>query len=144
MKLIDNETKLLESDDKSVTLTSHRIRQENKQWGKMQIKSIMLEHVTSCEYDRKSNPMLLIIGLVFLVFGAGLAFGGNYGQGEIGLIAIGTGLILVVFYWITIRKGLIVSSPSSKIIMNTNGMKDDNIKLFIDKLEEAISIKNKL
>jgi hypothetical protein len=144
MKLINNEIKILESDDKSVTLTSHRIRQENKQWGKMQIKSIMLDHVTSCEYDRKSNPILLIIGLVLLVYGAGLTFGGNHGQGEIGLLAIGIGLVLIIFYWITTKKGLIVSSPSLKIIMNTNGMKDDIIKQFIDKLEEAISIKNKL
>jgi hypothetical protein len=139
MKLIDNETKILESDDKSIILTSHRIRQESKQWGKMQIKSIMLEHVSSCEYDRKSNPIYLIIGLIAMIFGAGLAFGGN--QGEIGLIGVAIGFVLLIFYWITIRKGLLVSSSSAKIVMNTNGMKDENIKTFIDKLEEAKNIR---
>jgi hypothetical protein len=137
MKLINNEVNILESDDKTVVLTSHRIRQENKQWGKMQIKSVMLEHVTSCEYDRKSNPIFLIIGLVVLVFAAGLSFGGNSGQGDIGIISAGVGIVLLIFYFITIRKGLIVSSPSAKIVMNTNGMKDESIRTFIDKLEEA-------
>lgn len=137
MKLIINEVKILESDDKSVVLTSHRIRQENKQWGKMQIKSLMLEHITSCEYDRKSNPIFLIIGLIAFVFGAGLSFGGGNQQSEMGIISAVIGFVLLIFYWITIRKGLIVSSPSAKIIMNTNGMKDESIKSFIDKLEEA-------
>lgn len=135
MKLLGNEVSIMESDDKSIILTSHRIRQVNKQWGKMQIKSIMLEHVSSCEYDRKSNPIFLIIGLVIIVFGVALGAGGH--QGELGLLGVAIGLVLLIFYWITIRKGLLVSSSSAKIVMNTNGMKDENIKTFIDKLEEA-------
>lgn len=135
MKLINNEVNILVSDDRSIVLTSHRIRQENKQWGKMQIKSIMLQDVTSCEYDKKSFPVFLLVGIMILAFGVYMMYGSH--NDEMGLLAGGIGLVMIIFYWITIRKGLIVSSPSAKIIMNTNGMQDENIKTFIDKLEEA-------
>lgn len=74
MKLIDNEVNILVSDDKTIVLSSKRIRQENKQWGKLQIKSITLEHVTSCEYDRKSNPICLVVEFVLLAFAAASSF----------------------------------------------------------------------
>lgn len=137
MKLIDNEVRILVSDDKTIVLTSKRIRQENKQWGKLQIKSIMLEHVTSCEYDRKSNPIFLVVGFVFIAFAAASSFSGGHDWEEIALLAGCMGLLFIIFFWMTIRKALIVSSPTTKILMNTNGMEDESIKTFIDKLEEA-------
>ena len=51
----------------------------------MQIKSMMLEHVISCEYDRKSFPVFLLLGGVLLISGAYMAFGAN--NAEVGLLA---------------------------------------------------------
>jgi hypothetical protein len=132
-----NETILMRSDDHSVTLTSHKIRQESKEWGKLQIKSIMLEHVSSCEYNRKSNPIYLILGLLILGFGIFSATIANHLQREFPLIVMAIGAIILIIYIVTIYKRLMVSSSSTKILINTNGMDDDSIKAFINKLEEA-------
>lgn len=137
MNLMTDEKNLMDGDYKQITLTTHRIRQENKSWGKVNIVSIMLEHVTSCEYSKKSRPIFLIISLLLIGFAL---FMGGQGGSDPQAIALGVllaGVILLVIFFYTIKRGLFISSASAKIILNTNGMKDENIKSFIDKLEVA-------
>ena len=43
MNLMINEKVLMDGDHKQITLTTHRIRQENKSWGQLDLVSIMLE-----------------------------------------------------------------------------------------------------
>lgn len=137
MNLMIDEKILMDGDNKQITLTTHRIRQENKKWGKLDLISIMLEQVTSCQYSKKSKPIFLIIG--FLLFGLAFIIGSQ--EGEDGpVIASGIaliGLVLIIIYFFTIERGLFISSATAKIKLNTKGMKDENIKLFIDKLEVA-------
>jgi hypothetical protein len=137
MKMISNETVLMETTDKEIVLTSHRIRQENKQWGKLQIRSIMLENVTSCEYNRKSNPLLLIGGVVAIFFAFFMESSGGLNQRSMGVVILGIGLALILIYWFTTKQKLMISSSSITIMINTNGLKEDNIKAFINKLETA-------
>lgn len=137
MNLMIDEKILMDGDNKQITLTTHRVRQENKKWGKLDLISIMLEQVTSCQYSKKSKPIFLIIG--FLLFGLAFIIGSQ--EGEDGpVIASGIalfGLVLIIIYFFTIERGLFISSATAKIKLNTKGMKDENIKLFIDKLEVA-------
>jgi hypothetical protein len=137
MNLMTDEKVLMDGDYKQITLTTHRIRQENKSWGQVDLVSIMLEEVTSCEYSKKSRPIFLIIGLLFVGFA--IFIGGQDGSDaqNIAGIALLVGLLLIVFYFFTIKRGLLISSATAKIRLNTKGMKDENIKSFIDKLEVA-------
>jgi hypothetical protein len=137
MKMLENETKLMEGDNKQIILTSHRIRQEYRIFGKLRLKSIMLEHITSCEYDKKSNPLLLIIGILAIGFGIAVLNSIGHNEELIGIISIIAGTILIIAYLTTIKKLLYISSPSAKILINTDGMKDENIIAFIDRIEEA-------
>ncbi len=128
---------LMDGDYKQITLTTHRIRQEKKTWGQVDLVSIMLEQVTSCEYSKKSRPLFLIVGLLTV----GLAFytlsqgGGDTKEIAGGLVLFG--LVFIIIYFFTFKHGLFISSASAKIKLNTKGMKDENIKSFIDKLEVA-------
>lgn len=138
MNLLPSEQILMEGDYKQITLTTHRIRQENKTWSHVDLISIMLEEVTSCEYIKRSNPIILIVGILFGVLGA---FAASQGHGDaaqtVGGGAFLSGLVLIIVYFLTIRRGLNISSPTAKIKMNTKGMKSENIKAFIDRLEAA-------
>jgi hypothetical protein len=137
MNLMTDEKVLMDGDYKQITLTTHRIRQENKLWGQVNLVSIMLEEVTSCEYCKETRPVFLIIGLLL----SGLAIlifseGGDEAQYiSDGLLLVG--ILLISIYFFTIKHGLFISSVSAKIKLNTKGMKYENIKAFIDKLEFA-------
>jgi len=137
MKLMDKESLLLESDDKQIFLTSHRIRQESKQWGKLKIKSIMLEHVSSCEYVKTSQPLFLILGIIGLILGIALIISGEHSSVQIAGVSILVGICFLLTYWMSTKKVLFVSSSSSKILINTVRLKDENIKAFINTLETA-------
>jgi len=145
MNLITDEKILMDGDYKQIILTTHRIRQEIKSWGQIDLVSIMLEDVTSCEYSKKSNPIFLILGILVCGFGV---FTGTQGGGSEALNISGgillAGIILILVFFFTIKHGLFISSASSKIKLNTKGMKYDNIKAFIDKLESAKSERNSI
>jgi len=140
MKYMQNELPLLESDDKSIVLTTHRIRQQDKQWGKLHMKSIMLQHVSSCEYKRESNPLYLILGLIAVVFGFIIGSRGGHDSGTITVLSFAFGIGFLAMYRLTAKKGLLVSSSSTKILMNTSHMKDESIVAFVNKLEEAKAV----
>ena len=136
MKLITDEKILMEGDYKQIILTTHRIRQENTGWGKVDLVSIMLEHVSSCKYSKKSKPIFLIIGILLAVFGFAIGNSGGNAQ-QIGAGIFLFGVVLIIIFFFTIKRGLFISSSSAKVIVNTKGMKTENIKAFIDKLEIA-------
>jgi hypothetical protein len=149
MNLMTDEKVLMDGDHKQITLTTHRIRQENKSWGQLDLVSIMLEEVTSCEYSRKSRPIFLITGILLGAFAVFFGLQGDSNNESIfgGLLLLG--LLLIIFYFFTIKRGLFISSATAKIKLNTKGMKDENIKSFIDKIELAkndrlLGLKSKL
>lgn len=137
MNLMTDEKILMDGDYKQITLTTHRIRQENKSWGKVDLTSIMLENVTSCEYSKKSRPIFLMFGLLLAGFALFIGSQGGGDSQNIGGGLLLAGVVLIVIFFFTIKRGLFISSASAKVILNTNGMKDENINSFIDKLELA-------
>ena len=143
MNLINNETVVMEAGGEKVfiILTSHRIRQESKSWSNLQIKSISLEHISSCEYQKTSKPILLILGILGIIFGWYYIASYYYFVTPESIFFIALGIILVIAYFLSFSKGIIVASNSMKIKINTTGMKEENIQSFITKLE--ISKENK-
>ena len=61
MKLMPNESILLESERKMLILTTHRIRYQSEAVGSAEIKSIMLEELASCAMVQSSSVALLLI-----------------------------------------------------------------------------------
>ena len=136
-KIVDEHT-ILEADTGGFTLTSHKVRFHAEQGGHAKVTSIMLEHVTSCDIDKKSNPILLGIALFFLVGGIMVSVSSGPGGGFIlGLIVA---IIFVLMYIFTRRQVLTISSPSSKIDLNTQHMP---IKKVIETINHIEAAKNK-
>jgi hypothetical protein len=135
--LMTGETILMEGDNKQITLTTHRIRQENETWGQLNLVSIMLEHVTSCEYSKKSRPIFLITGLLLSGFALYIESQNEGVARSISGSILLFGIVLIIAYFFTIKRGLFISSATAKIKLDTKGMKDENIKSLIDKLEVA-------
>ena len=129
MNLFQGEELLSESYNKNVTLTTIRVRQVEKSWGSSHVKSIILEHVTSCERKYSSYYILLILGI------AGVS--GGIGSEQSGLVLLG--LLCFIVYFFTVRNVIRISSPSAKIDINSRRMKKQVALDFINRVEKAIN-----
>lgn len=67
MNLMSGEKLLLESSPRGLVLTSHRIRSIKQGVGTGEVISIMLEELSSCAVERKSEPLLLFIAAFIVV-----------------------------------------------------------------------------
>ncbi len=133
LTLFPDEKIVTQSSEGEVTLTTHRISYEYKEWGRSYNQSIMLEHITSCENNNTTQVWLLIIGvLAFLsgIFAAGKDMDVFW---SLALVALVFGLL----YWITRRNVVIISSPSTKMQIKVMQMKKDDVLSFINKVEQT-------
>ncbi|RFS13484.1 hypothetical protein [Emticicia sp. C21] len=134
MNLLPDEKVILESDTKEVILTSHRIWQKVSTYSSTEIKSIMLENISSYQAYRQSNIIVIIVGLfIGLVSMAGLIVGGTT-ERFLSLIFI----LFVASYYVWSKKRKIeISSPSANIVMDVDNMTQKARKQFMETLENA-------
>lgn len=137
MNLLPGETILLQSRGRSLTLTTHRIRLDAESFGSAQIKSIMLEQLASCALVKNSQPILLIIAGVCFLLSLFAAGGGR--DGGVLIVGIVVAGIFVALYFFSQRQILAFASAGTTIIVNTQGMKVEDAKAFI---EQAEMVKN--
>jgi hypothetical protein len=134
LQLFPDEHLLTESTDGGVTLTTHRIAYEYKEWGRSYNQSIMLEHITSCENAYNSQVWLLILsGLCFVI---GLIAATNNNIQSFGMTTL-IAIICAGLYWITRSNVVIIASPSTKMLIKVNSMERDKVLDFINKVEQA-------
>ena len=133
LTLFPGESVVTYSDGGVVTLTTHRICKQEKEWGRSYNQDIMLEHITSCEDRTSSNIILLILSFVafFLAITSGLARSRDFTPAFI------TGLVLLLIYFFTKKKQIIIASPSTKMHINVSGMSATTIAGFVDKVQQT-------
>jgi len=119
MNAFENEKLIIESDNKQIRLTSHRLRYFETPKKNADFTSIMLDKISSIELTYyKSSIWFLIIGIV--------------------AIPVLVGLILIYMFFTSKRHVISVTPDGGKpIIFETVGMKRDFLDDFIDKVEET-------
>lgn len=134
MNLLPDEKIILESDTKEIVLTSHRIWQKVETFSSTEVKSIMLENISSYQAYRQANIVVMIVGaFIGLVSITGLIVGGTTEKF--------LSLIFIVFfasYFAWSKKHKIeITSSSTNIVMDVDNMAKKTREQFIDKLENA-------
>lgn len=126
MNAFENEKLILESDNKQIRLTSHRLRYYETPKRNSNFTSIMLDKVSSIELTYyKSSFWILILGIL--------------------TIPILLGLILLYIFFTSKRHVISVTPDGGKpIIFETKGMKRDFLDDFIDKVEKTAMTLKKL
>jgi hypothetical protein len=119
MTSIENEKLLIESDNKQIRLTTHRLRYYETPTQNANFTSIMLDRISSIELNYyKSSIWLLIIGII--------------------TIPIIIGIILIILFFTSKRHVVTITPDGGKpIIFQTKGMKRDFLEDFIDKVEDT-------
>jgi hypothetical protein len=103
----------------------------------------MLEHITSCEnHNITKNWLLIMAGLCLLI---GLLSGTNGGLEVFGPM----GVVFGILFWSTRQNVIIIGSPSTKMLINVNGMKRQSVLDFINDIEQTkhkrvLTINNKV
>lgn len=120
-----------------LTLTTHRVRSEAERGGKMQITSIMLEELCSCETRFTSHLFLLILaGLLIAVAGLQL-LGFTYYTSDYLLTALVFAGILVAIYFATRKKVISLASAAARINLQRRQSGQQEAKQLIDQIEAA-------
>ncbi|MDN5289018.1 MAG: hypothetical protein JWR38_5292 [Mucilaginibacter sp.] len=136
-QLITGESFLINTDNGPITLTTHWIRYNNKIWGQSNIISIMLEKISAIQILYISHPGLGIGGLLMIMLGVALSLGDTE-NGWVITIAVITGILLIVAYYITMKHICVITSDGSgKIVFRTEGMDTDALIDMADKVELA-------
>ena len=135
MSLISQEKILYESKQGLLKLTSQKVRFNSVRSGSGNIVSIMLEHVTSCQIKKHSNYILLFFASLFFLAGGIMSTQINSsGPVTFGIIVA---IVFVLIYFISRSQVLIVSSPSSQIILNMRNTSLEKVLDIIDMIEET-------
>jgi hypothetical protein len=136
MNLMPNESVLLESEGRSLILTTHRVRYQVETFGNAVIKSIMLDELASCAMVRSSNVVFLVLAAVCFVIGLLVAMGGRRNEGAL-LVGIVLAIIFVFAYFVSRRQILAFASAGTTISVNTQGIKLEAAQQFIEQAEAA-------
>jgi len=136
MNLMPNESVLLESEGKSLILTTHRVRYQVETFGNAAIRSIMLEELASCALVRSSNMLFLVLAAICVVLGLLVAAGGRGMEGAL-VIGFILAVVFVITYFASRRQVLALASAGTTIMVNTQGMNLDLAKQFIERTEAA-------
>lgn len=127
MKLFTNEKIVIESDNKSVVLTTYRIFQQSGGLGSQETTSIMLEHISSCQTYVEYNWLLIGIAICAGIF--------SMVQGsEIGIFICG---VLLITFYLTRKSMILIKSPTATIKIDTANLSNEAISKFVDRVEQT-------
>jgi hypothetical protein len=116
---IEGETLLMESANRQIQLTTHRLRYHETASKNSNFTSLMLDNISSIELTYyQSSIWWLIIGIL--------------------TIPILVGIVLIILFF-TSKRHVVFIRPNGgePIIFETKGMKRDFLEGFIDKVEAA-------
>lgn len=137
MKLFEGEKIVSQSIHSLVnlTLTTHRISYDYSVWGTSINKSILLEHITSCENKYTSQIGFIALAIISLIIGFSIGTDASMGIGFVSFI------FFSIIYALTRQNNIIIGSPSTRIRVNVSGMQREKILEFIDLIDETINNK---
>ena len=133
MNYLPDEKMLMESDNKEIILTTHRIRR----FAGSRMTSIMLEEVDSIELLVYANLWILFIAVTSLV--TGLLFAMIADNAAYALIGILLGAVFLIWYLFNRKQVVSINSNKANIMIETRGLPLEEVMQFVDKLEGAKS-----
>ena len=139
MALFTDEKIITKTNDKQIVLTNHRIWKEENETGKSSYQSIMLQHITSVENTSRGYIALLVLAGILVLFSLNSLKENDW---KMALVAVLIALAMIFIYFYTKYSLMIVSSPSTKMKIRINRMRNQDVLNFIYKIEYAISRKS--
>lgn len=137
MKLLPGESIVSETSDKHLTLTTHRVRYDDRVPGTTRVIGITLDAVSSCGIVSKSYPILLLLAILAGVFGLIQGVGRESEDQGMAYASILLALVFVMAYFLSRTMALAISSPSQSITVSVEGLNLDALVSWVDDVEQA-------
>lgn len=135
MKLLPSEEIISKSESGILILTTYRLRYAEKGEHSSDFSSVMLESISSVEVKYLSQPIYLVLGVIFTLGGFSLMQQGE----EFGIVSIAIGLGFGIGFFLSRRHSLVITANGGeKISFQTRGMKKEKIQDIVYQMEEAI------
>ena len=135
VKLLPEEKVLIEANDGILTLTTHRVRLDQRASGKSRLIGITLDAVASCGLVTRSLPLLLVVAGLIALFGF-VQLTQRSGT-DTGAVLLLVAAAFVAAYFFTRSSVLAVASAGETISVAVKGMSRDAIVDFVETLERA-------
>jgi hypothetical protein len=132
-QLLENEKVISYSDDKSITLTNQRVVFKSDNSSLTRSTSIMLEQLSSVEYQHERKAYLTLLTLLFALVGIVLGLGGT----DKAIIFLGLAMICFVLYKNSQKSNLVFTTAGNAIKMPVSGVEKSGIEKFINDVEQA-------
>jgi hypothetical protein len=135
MNYFPDERVLIESDNKTLILTTHRVRYDaigkGSGWAdRTELVSIMLEELAACAITRISYPVLLLLALGCLLLALVVE--------DRAIIATALAIFFAGGFFLSQRQVLLlISAGGGKIQVNTGGMTLQAVREFVDEVEKT-------
>jgi hypothetical protein len=135
MNHLPDEKVLIESDNETLILTTHRVRYDaigkGGGWAdRTELVSIMLEEVAACAITRISYPVLLLLALGCLLLALVVE--------DRAIIGVALAIFFAGGFFLAQRQVLLlISAGGGKIQVNTGGMTLQTVRDFVDEVEKA-------
>jgi hypothetical protein len=126
---------LLQTNKKTLTVTSKRVRYDNPALGSGALMSIMLSQVASVGIVTRAKAWLLILGVVFLL--AALSFGLQTRTRDLMLPSLVIAALCIVAFLLTRAHVLRIASAGDAIVVESRGIKREEIIRIVDTVEAA-------
>jgi len=129
-------------EDGRLVVTNYRVRLRPEDRGEnREIKSAMLEHVTSLSIRSSSYPVLIVVAVLMIGVGLiSLGLANRFsGLGGAAFISISLGAVLLLLFFLTEHKLLWIASPTLSIEHKITKAKLKDAETVLDHIENAIN-----
>lgn len=137
MKLLPGESIVSETSDEHLTLTTHRVRYDDRVPGTTRVIGITLDAVSSCGIVSKSYPILLLLAVLAGGFGLMQGIGGESEERGMVYASIILAIVFVLAYFLSRTMALAISSSSQSITVSAEGLSLDALVAWVDDVEQA-------
>jgi hypothetical protein len=135
MTPLPGEDVLLETNKKTLTVTSKRVRYDNPSIGAGDLMSIMLTQVASVGIVTRAKTWLLLLGIVLLFAGGSFALQDR--TRDLMLPSLVIGAICTIAFLLTRSHVLRIASAGDAIVVESRGIKREEIIKIVDTIEAA-------
>jgi hypothetical protein len=111
----------------NITLTTRRIHFEKSEWGSKKITTITLDHLTSCNLESHSKPLLVVLTVLAGVLAVVVQWS---------VFWLPT-VVLFIAWFFTRRKAIVLRSASDKIEYFGSFGKWSDLQRFLNKVQTA-------